>query len=327
MFMNNDDQQIIKEVLKKNKISASNTARITSGQINRAYDIDKKYVLKIEGDFDFAKNIFKHQPIIIERLLIGGAKVPEIIDYGNINGKNYLLMNKIKGEGLSGLWHKLDLKQKENFMFQIAEQLEIFHSIKFEEYTISGQVDKTYKKWINAVRDVSDFSRIDKSTLEYPTVNDVEYIEAFFNEKINILENVKESVLVHQDMHFENIFYESNAITGIIDFDWSCQAPREYDLWIIADYFHAPRYFVEKELEKYYKDQMVAEIKILRKYYPELFNIDKLLDKIRLYYITSLIDWVEDYQNGRWSKNVLDKVHIKINDFYRTDWLEKFLLS
>ena len=325
--MNEIDKKIIQKVFKKNKIKADKIIRFASGQINRVYDIDNKFVIKIEGDFEFAKDLIKHQPEIIRKLQAGGASVPNLIDHGNIEGKNYLLMNRIDGDGLANVWYGLDKSQKENFMSQIVEQLKIFHSIEFENFTISGEVDKKYQKWIAAVRDVSDFSRINKNLLEITAKDDVEYVENFYNNKVDILKNVKESVLVHQDIHFENIFYKDNNITGIIDFDWSCQAPREYDLWIIADYFHAPWYYVEERLEKYYQNKMMEEMKMLRKYYPELFEVENLLDKIRLYYISNLIDSVENYQKGRWTKSVLDKVHVKVNDFYKSSWLEEFLFG
>ncbi|MFH0969170.1 MAG: aminoglycoside phosphotransferase family protein [Patescibacteria group bacterium] len=328
IFMENNDKQIIQEILRKNNLSVSeNITRFTSGQINRVYNINGKYVLKIEGDIEIKKGLFKHQPEITERLLYAGVKVPKIIDYGKVDGKEYLLMEKVKGTNLSYEWLKFDDSQRENFLIQLADQLQKIHSIKFGDYALPMCRKKRFSNFNDAIRNSIQFEKIDKTKLSNNLRESIEYLDKFYEKNISLINNNEESVLIHNDIHFENIFFAGDKITGIIDWDWACQAPRDYELWKIVDYFYEPADYVEEGLESVYSQYVPKnEIKILRENYPKLFEASDLCEKIRLYLLENIIGLVSDTQAGIWSNNVLDKVERKIEVIYKNDWLEKFLL-
>lgn len=57
-----------------------------------------------------------------------------------------------------------------------------------------------------------------------------------------------------------------------------------------------------------------------------MFQADNLADRIRLYYLEKLIDIVSDYQKGRFSEGAMQRVQKDVNDFYRSDWLDKLLM-
>lgn len=324
--MQNNEKQTIEQILKKNNLSVSgNISRFTSGQINHVYNIRGKYVLKIEGDIESKKGLFKHQPEITEKLLNAQVKVPKIIDLGKIDEKEYLLMEKIKGKNLSYGWMEFSNSQKENFLIQIAKQLKKIHSIKFNEYALPMCRQKKFSNFQEAIKDYVQFEKIDKTKLSDSLSELVEYLEDFYEKNANLITN-EMTVLVHNDFHFENIFYSEDRITGIIDWDWACQAPKGYELWKLVDYFYEPSDYVEEKLEAdYSKYAPNNEFKILRKNYPELFESDNLCEKIRIYLLENIIRLIIDTQAGIWSNNVLVKVEKKIRTIYKSGWLEKLL--
>lgn len=324
--MQNNEKQIIEKILEKNNILfPENISRFVSGQINHVYDINNECVLKIEGDIESKKGLFKHQPEVIKKLLSVGAKIPKIIDYGKINGKEYLLMEKVSGNNLSYRWLNFSDSQKENFLIQLAEQLKEIHSIKFNNYALPICRQKRFSDFHEAIKDSIKFKKIDKAKLSTSFTESVEYLEYFYYKNINLITN-EEPVLIHNDFHFENIFYLKDRITGIIDWDWACQAPRDYELWKLVDYFYEPSDYVEESMESTYSKYIPQnEFKILRKVYPELFKSEDLCDKIRIYLLNNIIRLIVDTQAGVWSDNVLVKVENKIEKIYKTDWLEKLL--
>ncbi len=322
--MDSKDLKIIERILLKNGFDVgSDIKRYRSGIANRTYSVGDTYVVKIEGEW---KGILAHQKEIVDRMLSVGAKVPRIIDSGDINDKAYLLMEKLRGTNIVYDWLKFNMRQKENFISQLAEELQKFHSIRFDDYAVRIASGKKFRNLKDAIGKVTDFTLIAKNRLGASQREAVDFLEAFYKAHLPLLDETGTAVLVHNDIHLENIFYEGDAITGIIDFDWVSQAPKDYELWKIVEVFRDPKYTVEERLESLYENyKMTKEFGFLKKYYPALFKKDNLADRIRLYYLEKIIDRVVGYQNGKWDEKTMQIVQEEIKDLYKSDWLDNLV--
>ena len=320
------DRQIIEAVLKKNNLhSLDEYKRFSSGIISRVYDLGN-FVLKIEGDHEDVKGILKPQLEVMNRLAKLGARVSKVIDYGEFMDKAYLLMEKIPGTILVYSWLNFTTKQKENFIAQVCEQLKIFHSIKFDTYAIPIHNSRPVRNLLETVESLINFKRIDKSKLKQEYVEDVELLEKFYLDNKHVLDEANTAVFVHSDIHLENIFYEENRLTGIIDFDWVSQAPKDYELSKITGFFYEPLKTVEEKLEPLYKGhRMTEEYGWLKKYYPQLFEVDNLLTRIRLFSLEDMTNTIFDYQQGRWSENTMIGLKKSVDDYFRGGWLTEVL--
>lgn len=327
--MSDLDSKIVQFVRQKNKLKEPLEAkRFSSGVINRVYDLTGQYVLKIEGDAEDGNGhpILKPLPDLTAKLLAKGAKVPKILDFDTVDGKRYVLMEKAQGNNLSYDWMSFSDSKKEKMIAQLAEQLQIWHSITFNEYCIPIVGEKPFKNLRPAIERLAtkEINGIKKDKLPKDFLPSVEVLEQFYHDNIGSLDETNTAVLVHHDIHLENIFYKDAELTCIIDLDWISQAPRDYELWKILDTFHAPKYTVEEHLEPLYEGyQMTKELGWLKKYYPNLFKVKNLPNRIRLYYLDPLLETVIDWQNGRWSKRALAKVADKVRDFYQNSWLDE----
>jgi hypothetical protein len=100
-LMSLDDIELITRVASRNRLSpVAKISRCTTGICNRVYSIDDAFILKIEGGYDWSRGILRHQSGIVDKLLSERAKVPRIIDYGEFDGRQYLLMEKLRGDSL-----------------------------------------------------------------------------------------------------------------------------------------------------------------------------------------------------------------------------------
>lgn len=326
-MMDGIDLKIIQFVVKKNKLKEPvETRRFSSGQINHVYNLNEKYVLKIEGKGEH--EILKPAPLITAQLISKGAKVPKILDFDTVEDNRYILMEKIAGNNLSYDWMSFSEKQKEKLIEQLAEQLKIWHSISFDEYCIPIVGYKPFKNLQSSIERLmlKKIKILDKEKLPKDFLPSIEILENFYHSHITELNETGTAVLVHQDIHLENIFCQGDIITGIIDLDWVSQAPRDYELWKIMDVFYQPKYTVEKKLHEFYGNyQMTKELKWLKKYYPELFETKNLANRIRLYYIDPMLEGAIDYANGKWGEKELAVGAKKIQDFYKNSWLDEFL--
>ncbi len=108
----------------------------------------------------------------------------------------------------------------------------------------------------------------------------------------------KDFVLVHNDLHFDNIFYDNGDIK-IIDFERSMFAPKDFELAIFFRMVKKPWKFASEETEKYTDSSDYTNIKLyVERYYPELINTPFLSQRLAIYdmvyFLKHLISHPED---------------------------------
>ncbi len=319
--------KIIQSVINKNNLDQSlETKRFSSGSINRVYNLGGKYALKVEGKGEH--EILKPAQEITAKLLSKGAKVPKIIDFGSFEDNRYILMEMVVGNNLVYDWMSFSNSQKESLIEQLAEQLQLWHSISCDSYSMPIVSYTSFNNLKYAVERLTEkeIKLIQKDKLPKEIADKIDMLVQFYKNNISSLDEAGTAVMVHQDIHLENIFHKNGQLTGIIDLDWACQAPRDYELWKIMDTFHRPKFTVEEKIEHLYGDyQMTKELGWLKKYYPTLFQVPNLANRVRLYYLDPFLETLIDHQNGLWEGRALKKAADKISDFYENSWLDESL--
>ncbi len=327
--LSQNDNALIESIAPEYKFSdLSSVKRFSSGQINRVYEVDGKYIVKIKGKGVEGLDLFGWQPQVLNSLHNAGTKVPKVFGHGNTDKGEYLIMEKLAGENLSYQWLELGAKEKESLMAQLAEQLKLFHSLSFDHYAVPVVTGKQYKTFEPAVRDINNIPGLDKSKLNKQYQEDLEFLLAFYDQHSNLLNEQDTATSIHHDINLENVFWKDGKITGIIDVDWLCYAPRDYELQRIVHYARMPKYCVEEALEsKYANYQMTQEVKWLKQYYPEMFANPNVTNRVRLYLIDNMLSTARGYTSEQWSENVMVEWHQLVQDYYQNDWLPKLLES
>lgn len=303
---------ILQTIIQKLKIADLPLYKLAGGQINHTFQIGDKFVVKIQKDLD----VLLHQVPLTEQMLKIGAKVPEIVDSGTIEGKEYIVMRKIPGKKLSEQWNLFSDEQQERFIVQIVEQLKLIHSISFDQY--SPQRPLEFPTWKDTMIHYTDFSMLDRVELDTETEETVGVLKSHFDKHIEKLNETDTSVLVHNDLHFENMLFEGDNITGIFDFDFARQAPKDYELWHLIDFFHTPIYFVEEKLEEIWKKyEYTNELTLFEKYYPELFVGEHLLERLRIYFMEDMMGHIANGYSSRVNK--------QFESYFNNGWLENIL--
>jgi aminoglycoside phosphotransferase (APT) family kinase protein len=307
--------EVILDAIVKNNPVLNNlpVKKFTGGWVNHVYQIGDKFVVKIENKLD----VLAHQPEIIERCLEVGAKVPRILDHGTKGGKSYLVMEKVSGRKLSESWPGFSPELKEQFMIQIVEQLKIFHSIHFDRYSLRS-LGREFDNFRDFVKSLTDFSAIEESKVDETTANNLKLLKDYYKDHEHVLDETGTSVFVHNDLHFENIMYENDQLTGIIDFDFSRQAPNDYELWHMLDFFSRPAHYAEKHMESIWQGYIGDDdIQLLKKHYPELFSHEHLTERLRLFLMDNLLGHLQD----GWVNNFNQRTDL----YFKTNWLERHI--
>ena len=139
-------------------------------------------------------------------------------------------------------------------------------------------------------------------TLNVFTEQEQKLIEYAFSKFSKYLKK-EELVLIHNDLHFDNIFYKDGKIK-IIDFERSMYAPKDFELDILYRMIRKPWKFASEETEQYTNSSDYTNIKLyIEKYYPELVNVEFLPQRLAIYDMIYYLRQLINYQNSKELKN------------------------
>lgn len=280
-------QKIINKIIEKNKsLFGDNVivSKINVGFTNTIYNINDSFIVKIctneSNEPKFKKEIDFYNANkdnkLIPMMYYASTDKTEILYY-------YEILEKIEGVTVYDIWHILPEEQREDIVRQLCDAMKQFHSNK-------GLVDN----WIDSNKSLfmSCFNKAKELNLF--SSDEIELLnEAFL--KFDELFKTDEYVLVHNDLHFDNIFYNDRSIK-LIDFERSMYAPREYELGILYRMVRFPWKFASEENEKYTNKKDYENIMAyIEKYYPELIHIDNLYKKLAAY---DMIYYLQPYVNN-----------------------------
>ena len=124
-----------------------------------------------------------------------------------------------------------------------------------------------------------------------------------------------EFVLIHNDLHFDNVFYDNGKIK-LIDFERSIYAPRDFELDILYRMIRKPWKFASEENEQYTKLEDYENImSYIEKYYPELIHIDNLYQRLAIYDIVYFLkQYVNAPQYDELKQDVLNAAKIVVGN-------------
>ncbi len=267
------NKQLLKDITSINKVNV--------GFTNTIYILNNKYVIKICTDI-------KNEP-----------KFKKEIDFYNKNQNNnlipklylsdiskkdipymYEIIEKVEGKTLFNVWHTLNENEREDIIKQLCLAMKEFHSHTTNKYDWSQKTKDIFNPVYNKAKELNLFNKDEISLIDKAYSLFDKYLES------------NEFVLVHNDLHFDNIFYNNKKIK-LIDFERSLYAPKDFELDIIYRMVRKPYKFASEETEKYTKESDYKNImKYIEKYYPELIKTRDLYKRL---YIYDIVYYMKQY--------------------------------
>lgn len=280
-------QEIINKIVKQNKSlfgDNPNIDKINVGFTNTIYSVNDKYIIKIcskiENEEKFKREIDFYNANkdnkLIPRMYYASTDKIEIPYY-------YEILKKIKGVTVYDIWHTLSEEQREDIIRQLCDAMKQFHSNKG---IVDNWIDSNKSLFMSYFNKAKELNLLTSDEIELLDKASLKFDELFKND---------EYVLVHNDLHFDNVFYNDGSIK-LIDFERAMYAPREYELGILYRMVRFPWKFASEENEKYTNKKDYENIMTyIEKYYPELIHIDNLYKKLAAY---DMIYYLRPYVNN-----------------------------
>lgn len=268
-------QEIINFIVSKNinlfKDNPSIT-KINVGFTNTIYSINDSFIVKIctdsKNEESFKKEVdFYHSNS-------GNDLIPNLY-YTNIEKKDipyyYVILEKVNGVSLYNVWHTFSEEKREEIVKQICIAMKKIHSNIGQSYDWTDYCKKQFCLLYSKAKQLHIFNEEEQTLISYAICKFEQYLQS------------KNFVLIHNDLHFDNIFYYNGEIK-LIDFESSMFAPRDLELGIFFRMVRKPWKYASEETEQYTDSRDYTNIKLyVERYYPELANIPFLSQRLAIY--------------------------------------------
>lgn len=275
-------EEVISKIISINKELFSENPivnKINVGFTNTIYNVNDLFIVKICSDYgnedDFLKeiNFYKSNEgnILIPKLYISNISKDEV-------PYMYEIIEKIDGVSLYNVWHLLEDSEREDVIKKLCVSMKEIHSNVGESYDWVEYFSKQFVELNNKAKDLSIFSLDEQLKLDYVYSRMSYYLSS------------TEFVLIHNDLHFDNIFY-NNGELKIIDFERSMYAPLDFELDILYRMVRMPWKFASEETEEFTKEEDYKNImSYLDKYYPEILSIPNLYERLAIYDVVYFLE-------------------------------------
>lgn len=268
-------EKIINTILKQNTTLFGinpKVEKINVGFTNTIYNIDDSFIVKIctnsNNENEFQKEIDFYKTNIENNL------IPKLY-YSSTDKKDipyfYEVIEKIDGVSLYNVWHTFNEEQREEIIKQLCIAMKRIHSNIGESYDWTKRIKEQFISLYKKAKQLNIFSEEEQKLLDYTYTKFGNYLES------------NDFVLIHNDLHFDNIFFNDDKIK-LIDFERSMYAPRDFELDILYRMIRKPWKFASEETEPYTDLSDYSNImSYIEKYYPELVNIPNLYKRLAIY--------------------------------------------
>jgi len=277
-------KNIIEKIINKHRDlfeNAQKYKRINIGFTNTIYSIDN-YILKIcanisnEDEFAQEINFYRNNNTEFMPKLYGFSVDKREIPY------HYIIIEKLEGCSLFDIWHKLNEPERESIVKQIVDIMKYFHKIEGKAFDWSSYIGSFVKEYMIELKNINQLNNDEINLINKVLMKFDKYL---YSEKF---------VFIHNDLHFDNIFYKDGKIK-IIDFESSRYAPVDKELEIIFRMSKKAYKYMNEKNEKYYNSKYYHSLlSYFEKYYPEAFDVSHLAKRMAIY---DLRDSMELYTN------------------------------
>jgi len=280
-------ENVVKAICRKEGIACQTIQVLSGGQVNAVFLVDGKHILRIGAREDAGPRL-ERETLILQNLF-GQLPVAKVLAFGQEQGFFYQVQQFMPGQKLYALWTKLSAEVQDAIAAELAAFLKILHSAKYLDFGEGRQDSKRYATWMDFLTDNFQHTVAEIRDLNirmFPGL--IEMAVDYFEEHKHVLQGGVPT-LVHSDMTLVNILAVNGKISAILDFEFASQAPADYELLAIEAFCLYPNDWTEEDHEVFCTADFANFIPLLRKHYPELFEIRNLRERLDIYHVSAAL--------------------------------------
>ena len=211
---------------------------------------------------------------------------PPIVSYGGEVGADYLILKRVEGHPLSRWWPGMTEAQRREAISQLSAKLRAVHTTvapHLPDLSRTPQLldpahtgEKAVERLEAAIEKVAQLPHVDHRLLGE--------VQNLVTSTAKHLTPFDVPTLIHGDLTFENVLWDGERITALLDFEWARQGPPDLDLDILLRFCAYPHLHVAPDYEDRTHARDYEQIPWwIADDYPELFDAPYVFERVRLY--------------------------------------------
>ncbi len=256
-----------------------------------------------------------HEALVL-RSLPEAVPHAEVVGVGREESFGWLVLVRLPGEQLGRCWPDLADEERQDAIGQLGRALQRIHAIpeplRFRHPWVEdpGPDPMTYQPHPNRAPLLLEAAR------RLPDVDHglLDAVEGFLGARLDAFASDEGSeVLVHADLHFENLLWDraGRQLTAVLDFEMSRPAAADLDLNVVLRMCGDPALLVAEDYEDCVHPADFADVPgWLRGVYPELFDDPQLVPRqeayAAMYDLRALLAYWRPNWGRRWA---VDELH------------------
>ena len=210
---------------------------------------------------------------------------PRLTAIGGEVGADFLIVERKPGAPLAHCWSEMSTAQRKLSIEQLAVGLRAIHDTPTPEdvprlertpHLLDSEAAPPVRPLLRGLDQLAVDPNLDPGIISLA----VEYVIEHWRE----LSGVPDKNLIHGDLTFENVLWDGNRMSAIIDFEWCRGGPADLDLDVLLRCCALPEDHVAPTYSERTSADDYADVPMwLAEAYPELFAHPDILERLTLY--------------------------------------------
>ena len=211
---------------------------------------------------------------------------PEILASGMDQGQDWLVSKRRPGIALVRAWPGMVTAERRDAVAKLAELVGVLHHTRFpldvptleDPPQLLQPGPRATEPLLAGLDRCRDLPNIDRGAIDE--------LIAWVRANRAVLDPFEAPTFIHGDLHFQNILWDGERITAMLDFEFARPAPPDLDLDVFLRFCAFPYLFVPVGRETEATADEYAEVPWwFAEHAPYLFGTPRALDRLRLYAI------------------------------------------
>lgn len=240
------------------------------------------YVVRVNRDAGFRL----YREAILSHVLPSEVGYPTLVQHGGELGDDWLVVERKRGVSLSRAWPSMSVDARRRAVGQVAERLKAVHSTVCPQLDglndVPQLLDPAPRGALAVARLVASLEKL----AAHPMIDAGLMRDAVAHVDIHAdaLDPFDVATVVHGDLTFENVLWDGEQVTALLDFEFARPGPPDLDLDVLLRFLSMPELHVAADYEAQTRAEDYAEVPWwFAEDYPELFAHPRQLERVRLY--------------------------------------------
>lgn len=208
---------------------------------------------------------------------------PPVVASGAEAGSDWLVVRRVRGTPLIRCWPLLGRADRRRAVTELVAALRAVHATPAPADLPVAEAPQLLVPGTHATDPIC--AALERAgSLEHVDAGAMGDAIGWVRTMRTALDPFESSTLVHGDLHFQNVLWDGEHMTALLDFEFARAAPPDVDLDVFLRFCSMPFLFVPEGREAEARVEDYADVAFwFRDDYPELFAHRRTFDRLRLY--------------------------------------------